>query len=189
MNSLARVFLLVVFAFMCASQSHAQTNTEIPQSPPATIEGKFAIVRNADRTIVTLAHQKVGGDSACGLFVTAGYLYQGKLTEPPKRIWLSIVRDTADEPRLLKSPAERELTLTVDGEVLTLGAMPSVKEVLIGYSLMHQGLLIQLPFQTFSKIANAKKVDAKLGSIKFKLTDKNLTDFRDLVKRISKEIE
>ena len=76
------------------------------------------------------------------------------------------------------------LVLTVDGEILSLGAMPSVKEVVTGYSLTTQGLLLPIPYETFRKIANAKKVDVKLGPLKFSLTDQNLQDFRDLLGRI-----
>ena len=187
MRTFTKTIFLITIIFMYASQSLAQKESGILQSPPATIEGKFSIARfeAEDRTVVALAHQKVGGETACGLFITAGYTYQGKLLAPPRNTWVSIVRDTTDEPKLLKSPAERELVLTVDGEVLNLGEMASVKEIVIGYSLMHQGLLLAVPSQTFVKIANAKRVEAKLGSIKFKLTDDNLKDFRDLVKRMN----
>jgi len=179
----AVILTLILIAFTGAA---AQVDRGIPQSPPAKIEGKFAIAHfdRDDRTVIALAHQKVGGESACGIWVTAGYLFVGKPTVP-ERVFISFVRDSTDEPRLLKSEAERLLTLTLDGISLTLGPMPSVKEVVTGYSLMTQGLLLPIPYATFVKIANAKKVDVRLGPLSFSLTAQNLQDFRDLQQRMT----
>lgn len=61
--------------------------------------------------------------------------------------------------------------------------MKSVKEVTTGYSLMTQGLLVEMSVETFRKIASGSKVDVKLGPLHFSLTDQNLQDFRDLLAR------
>lgn len=158
----------------------------IPESPPAKIDGKFSIARFEadDRTVVALAHQKVGGEKSCAIWVSAGFTYVGKLTAPPERAYIAFVRDSTDEPTRLKSEAERTLVFSVDGETLRLGPMPSVKEVVTGYSLVTQGLLLPIPYETFSKIANAKKVGVQLGPLEFSLTEKNLQDFRDLQQRM-----
>jgi hypothetical protein len=171
---------------LAAAQDTGISRTGIPQSPPAKIEGKFAIahVEDGDRTVIGLAHQKVGGEKSCAIWVTAGFTYTGKLTSPPERVHISFVRDSADEPTLLKSEADRLLVLSVDGETVRLGPMPSVKEVVTGYSLVTQGFLLPIPYETFSKIANAKRVGVKLGPLEFNLTDKNLQDFRDLQHRM-----
>lgn len=79
---------------------------------------------------------------------------------------------------------ERELTLALDAETLKLGPMNSVKEIFIGYSLYEQGLILPLSFEDFSKIANAKKVEVKLGPLAFRLT--NLSEFRDLLGRMKR---
>lgn len=177
---------IIVSLILFGSYTVTAQDSSIPQSPPAKVEGKFAIARfeQQDRTVVALAHQKVGGETACGIWVSAGYTYIGKPAKP-ERVFISFVRDSSDEPRLLKSEAERMLILSVDGETLTLGAMPSVKEVVTGYSLMTQGLMLPIPYNTFTRIASAKKVDVRLGPLSFGLTTQNLQDFRDLHHRMS----
>lgn len=185
MSNLLRIVMLTA-GLLAPSFVAGQQDTGIPQSPPAKLDGKFAIVHmeKDDRTVVALPHQKVGGEKSCGIWVTAGYTYLGKATAPPERAYISFVRDSADEPKVLKSEADRMLVLSVDGEILRLGPMPSVKEVVTGYSLVTQGLLLPIPYETFSKIANAKKVGVQLGPLEFSLTEKNLQDFRDLQHRM-----
>lgn len=183
MSTLARLLLLTGSGLLALATASGQTNSGIPQSPPATIEGKFAIAHFEDRTVVALAHQKVGGEDVCSIWITAGFMYVGN-QRTPQRVFISFIRDSVDEPKILKSERERTLVLIVDGETLPLGPMPSVKEVVTGYSLMTQGLLLPIPYETFSKIANAKSVKVQLGPLRFSLTDRNLADFRDLQKRM-----
>jgi hypothetical protein len=173
--------MIVSLLLLAACTTWAQQDTGIPQSPPAKIEGKFAIAHfdREDRTVVALAHQKVGGDNSCAIWVSAGYMYVGK-PDLPERVYISFVRDSSDEPKFLKSPLERTLILILDGETLNLGPIPSVKEVTTGYSLVTQGLLLPIPRDAFKRIANAKKVDVQLGPLRFNLTDQNLQDLRDL---------
>jgi hypothetical protein len=186
MKTLMRVLMFGCLSVV-APRAFAQENSGIIQSPPAKIEGKFAIVHfdRDDRTAIGLAHQKVGGENGCGIWVTAGYTYVGKQLAKPERVYISFVRDSTDEPKLLKSEKERLLILTVDGENVTLGPMPSVKEVVIGYSLVSQGLLLPISYEIFHKIANARNVAVKLGPLKFNLTDQNLKDFRELLRRMT----
>ena len=176
--------LLLVAPAVAVGQREARI--PIPESPPAKIEGKFAIARfdQDDRTTVTLAHQKAGGENACGIWVSAGYTFQGKPVTKPASVYISFVRDSADEPRMLKSETERTLKMTIDGEVVLLGVMRSVKEVITGYTLATQGLLLPLPYVTFRRIADAKKVEVQLGPLQFFLTETNLRDFRDLERRM-----
>src|SRR2546425_11514919 len=127
LNGSARIAIIASLILLGSGTVAAQVNSGIPQSPPAKIEGKFAISHSDrdDRTVVALAHQKVGGEKACAIWVSAGYAYVGKPLLPD-RVYISFVRDSTDKPRLLKSEPERMLTLIMDGETLTLGPMPSV---------------------------------------------------------------
>jgi hypothetical protein len=186
MEAVIRIVLTLSLVLLATCTIEAQQDTGIPQSPPAKIEGKFAIAHfdREDRTVVALAYQKVGGENSCGIWISAGYMYIGKPSGTPERVYIAFVRDSTDEPKVLKSDVERTLVLMLDGEPLTLGAMPSVKEVTTGYSLTSQGLLLPMPYQTFRKIATATKVDVKLGPLKFSLTDQNLQDLRDHLGRI-----
>jgi hypothetical protein len=187
MRNLIKAALLIALPLVCMERASAQaTDPQIPQLPPATIEGKFAVAHNEakDQTVVALLHKPVGGDKSCGLYVTAAFLYYGKASFPPKLIMISFSRINTEEPRFLKQAGERELTLNVDGELMKLGSMNSVKEIVIGYSLFEQGLMLPLPYETFIKIAKAKKADAKIGPLSFKLSEDNLKDFRDLADRM-----
>jgi hypothetical protein len=179
-----RIVMLLSVGLFTWSIAAAQRVGAVPQLP-TKIEGKFLIARieTENRTIVGLAHQKVGGENACAIWVTAGYGFEGDATARPPSFYLTFVRDSSDEPRYLKSEAERMLVLTIDGQALSFGAMKSVKEVTTGYSLMTQGLLVEMSVETFRKIASGSKVDVKLGPLHFSLTDQNLQDFRDLLAR------
>jgi hypothetical protein len=162
--------------------------TDVPQSPPAKLDGKFAVAYNAasDQTVVSLLHRPVGGERACGIYTTTAFLHYGKTAFPPKLIMLSFTRITTEEPTTLRQPADRELTLDVDGETLKLGPMTQMKMTVVGYSLYEQGLVLPLPFETFSKVASAKRVEVKLGPLAFRLTDANLSDLRDLLNRMKR---
>ena len=138
-----------------------------------------------ERTVIALSHQKVGGEDACAIWLSAGFTYVGKLQGPPERVYISFVRDSADEPKLLKSETERTLQFILDGEPLKLGPMPSVKEVTTGHSLVTQGLMLNVPYETFKRITSAKKVDVNLGPLRFQLTSQNLQDLRDLQTRMN----
>lgn len=187
MNPVIKLALIAFLMLLTTYPGLAQQDKGIVPSPPAKIEGKFVIsdVGN-ERTVVALAHQKVGGENACAIWVSAGYTYIGKAQGTPERVYISFVRDSADEPKMLKSETERTLVLILDGEALKLGPMPSVKEVTTGYSLATQGLMLHVPYETFRKITNAKKVNVYLGPLKFNLADGNLSDFRDLQARMTR---
>jgi hypothetical protein len=189
MNPVMRLALIAFLLLLTTYPTQAQQDKGIVPSPPAKIEGKFAIADvGNDRTVVALAHQKVGGENACAIWVSAGYMYMysGKSQGPPERVYISFVRVSTDEPKLLKSETERMLVLILDGEALNLGPMPSVKEVTTGYSLVTQGLLLHMPYETFRKITKAKKVDVNLGPLTFNLAERNLQDFRDLQARMTR---
>jgi len=189
MNPVVRIALIVFFLLLTTHPAEAQQDKGVVPSPPAKIEGKFAIADvGNERTAVALVYQKVGGENACAIWVGAGYTYIGKAQGSPERerVYISFMRHSTDEPKMLRSETERTLSLILDGEALNLGPMPSVKEVLIGYSLATQGLMLHMPYETFGKIANAKKVEVHLGPLTFNLTERNLQDFRDLQGRISR---
>lgn len=187
MNPVIRLPLIAFLVLLPIYAALAQQEKGIVPSPPAKIEGRFVVSDlGNERTVVALAHQKVGGENACAIWVSAGYTYVGKARGIPERVYISFVRDSADEPKMLKSETERTLELILDGEALKLGPMSSVKEVTTGYSLATQGLMLRMPYETFMKISNAKKVNVYLGPLKFSLTDGNLQDFRDLTARMTR---
>jgi hypothetical protein len=185
MKVLLSIVMITAVGLLASLSTFGQRPGAMAQLP-AKIEGKFSIahIEGEDRTVVALAHQRVGGENSCAIWVTAGYVFEGQAKAATPTFFLSFVRDSSDEPRFLRSEAQRTLVLTINGEAISFGIMDSVKEVTTGYSLMTQGLVVSMPVETFRKVANARKVDVKLGPLKFSLTDQNLQDFRDLLDRM-----
>ncbi len=186
MNYVAKSALIVLLVLPAAQLAVAQDKGVVP-SPPARFEGKFAIADlGNDRTVVTLPHQRVSGENVCNVWVSGGYTFVGKPQGPPERVYISFTRVSTDEPKMLKSETERTLILSLDGETLNLGPMSSVKEVTAGYSLVTQGLMLHMPYETFKKFTHARKVGVTLGPLRFDLTEQNLQDFRDLLARMTR---
>ena len=82
----------------------------------------------------------------------------------------------------IESAPLRDLTFFSDGEVMNLGLMETASQQ-INMDLRLETLQLSVPYDSFLKIANAKSVEAKLGSAKFALTENNLTFMRQFANR------
>ena len=171
------VSLLIVFGSLALS---AFTQTPSPQIVTVTRPGKVASYYNAtkDVTTVVLGFSDVGGESACGIYVSASASYPGKAAAPPVDIKLVIMRITPEEK--IKSAPLRDLTFSADGQVMNLGLMETVTQQTM-MDLRWETLQISVPYESFLRIANAKTAEGKLGSAKFVLTENNLNFIRQFV--------
>ena len=158
------VMAVVVFAF--SAPNHSQV---VSVSRP----GKIATYFNSERNITTvvMGFSDVGGESACGLYLSANGSYEGKTAAQPNKITLLIMRITPEEK--IKSAPLRDLTFTPDGELMDIGVMETASQQ-TNMDLRLETLQLSISFESFVRIANAKKVEAKLGSAKFELTTNNL---------------
>ena len=167
--------ILVSFSFTLLGQS--------PQIVTITRPGKIASYYNVanDKTNVVLGFSDVGGESGCGLYISANASYPGKTVRSPTEVKLTIMRITPEEK--IKSAPLGDLTFTVDGQVMNLGLMETASQQTI-MDLRWETLQIPVPYESFVKIATAKIVEAKLGAAKFVLTDNNLNFMRQFASRL-----
>ena len=179
MTYLIRVFSLLGVIAAVAPLNVAQT----PQTVTITRPGKVASYYNAsqDKTTVVLGFSEVGGESACGLYISASASYPGKTVISPADVTLTIMRITPEEK--IKGAPLRDLTVTADSAVMNLGVMETASQQTM-MDLRWETLQIAVPYLSFVKIANSKQVDVKLGLAKFVLTENNLNFMRQFTSRL-----
>ncbi len=116
-----------------------------------------------------------------GLYISANSSHPGKTTASPNAVNLVILRITPEER--IKSAPLRDLTFTADGHVMNLGLMETASQQ-TNMDLRLETLQTSVPYESFLKIANAKSVEGKLGSVKFMLTENNLNFMREFASRL-----
>jgi len=178
MRYLVRIFSLLVVVAAVAPMHFAQS----PQTVTITRPGKIASHYNAsqDKTTVVLGFSDVGGESGCGLYISANASYPGKTVVSPTDVTLTIMRITPEEK--IKAAPLRDLTVTADSVVMNLGVMETASQQTM-MDLRWETLQIAVPYLSFVKIANAKNAEAKLGVAKFVLTENNLDFMRQFASR------
>jgi hypothetical protein len=129
--------------------------------------------------------QYIGGDQAS---FNASFTYSGRtLRVPPKRVLFSLTSTSQD----WKYTDFRNLTAFVDGKRLNLGPLEHVPSFTVNASAnsnsddyVSQGITISLPYKTFLRIANGKKVQIRMGPREFGLEKNHLEALRYLVTRM-----
>jgi hypothetical protein len=182
MSTLGRMILLTTALGMLGVPVLAQTQ-QGPQIVSVTRPGKVATYYNAEKnsTTVVLGFSDVGGASPCGLYISANASHPGKTAASPNSVNFVILRITPEEK--IKSAPLRDLTFTADGQVISLGLMETGSQQ-SNMDLRFETLQISLPYESFVRIANAKKVEGKLGPSNFMLTENNLRFIREFVGRM-----
>lgn len=79
---------------------------------------------------------------------------------------------------------QRALSVVVNNETLRVGQMKLISQTV--NDSMTETLGIELPYETFKKMADAQFVEIQVGPTRFMLRNKNLEAFRDLDRRIVK---
>jgi hypothetical protein len=77
---------------------------------------------------------------------------------------------------------QRQLSVVADGETFRLGQMKLVSQSVD--TLMTEVLEVPLPFSVFTKIAQARVVNMKVGNTEFELREQNLAALRDVKNRV-----
>jgi hypothetical protein len=132
-------------------------------------------------THVSVGPFNIGGDKAyifsgAMLGMGADFFFQGQtLKEGVEEIYL-VFDSRSKDWRFLDG---RDLYAIVDGERMELGKGERSSDVRRGS--VSELIIYKLPIDTFSKIANAKAVELKVGSIELKLKDEHLIAFKDLL--------
>jgi flagellar basal body-associated protein FliL len=123
----------------------------------------------------------IGGDQAR---FNASFTYSGRtLRAQPKRVLFSLISTSED----WKYTDFHKLTALVDGKRLQLGPLEHVPSFTVNApantnsdDYISQAIAISLPYKTFLRIANGKKVQIRMGPREFKLEKNHLEALRDL---------
>jgi len=123
----------------------------------------------------------IGGDEAR---FNASFTYSGRtLRAEPKRVLFSLISTSED----WKYTDFRKLTALVDGRRLKLGPLEHVPSFTVNApanantgDYISQGIAVSLPYKTFLRIANGKKVQIRMGPREFGLEKNHLEALRSL---------
>jgi len=123
----------------------------------------------------------IGGDEAR---FNASFTYWGRtLRTQPKRVLFSLISTSED----WKYTDFRKLTALVDGKRMKLGPLEHVPSFTVNAAAnansddyISQEIAISLPYKTFLRIANGKKVQIRMGPREFELAKNHLEALRDL---------
>ncbi|HKZ77032.1 MAG TPA: hypothetical protein VJ124_01825 [Pyrinomonadaceae bacterium] len=127
----------------------------------------------------------VGGDEAR---FNASFTYSGRtLRAQPKRVLFSLVSTSED----WKYTDFRKLSALVDGKHLKLGQLENVPSFTVNApanassdDYISQRIAISLPYKTFIRIANGKKVQIRMGPREFELEKNHIEALRYLATRM-----
>jgi len=122
------------------------------------------------------------------LTMTAGFSHTGKDTiSKPSSVELGFISTVKTRWRFADE-RERKLTIVVDDERFELGTLNRIKTKTVPMinqqNLRYiENLAVFVPFETFQKMAGAKKVVVKIGSYEIKLRKEHLEVLRELLSR------
>ncbi len=117
--------------------------------------------------------------------IYAGFTYPGQTFSTPKTVTLGFAYTSVSEAYAPRFDKSRDLILLLDGERVPLGTAEYDKNsaaTLIG--TMHiETMKLHLPLPAFARIANARTVEARLGSFEMKLEEKHMQGLRQVLAR------
>ncbi|HET6892715.1 MAG TPA: hypothetical protein VFH31_16545 [Pyrinomonadaceae bacterium] len=196
MKNHMRFILIFVIITTCGMLALAQAKTKAQRifTHNGTIETSYDQVKEI--TTVRLnpmqvygeplaSSQYIGGDEAS---FNASFTYSGRtLRAQPKSILFSLTSTSQD----WKYTDFRKLTALVDGRRLTIGPLEHVPSFTVNApanansdDYISQGIAISLPYKTFLRIANGKKVQIRMGPREFELGENHLEALRYLATRM-----
>ena len=136
-----------------------------------------------DKTTVLLSPMTIKSGLLDELGIYAGYAYSGQHRTAPKTFTLGFsYLALADIPNP-QFRERRDLILLIDGERVPLGAMiydSDSKSTLLG-TVQMETMKLHLSPQIFVRIATAKSVEARLGTVEFTLTGHHQTGLSKLI--------
>lgn len=138
--------------------------------------------RFTDETNVWIPFDDLDVSTHHDLSIMAFVTYHGKGSTRPENVGLGFM----STPHEIESPEIRELRVLADGERISLGR-PSARSTKIGYKYsgtITEFLEYKATPQILKKIANARKVEMRLGSLEFALPLGFLRSMQELVSGI-----
>ena len=186
---ISRLALLLIF--LCST---AQAQTELPPKGKYKHDKKIesSYDKFKDQTTVSVKYlSPLPALSPVRLDIVAAFLYPGKTVTKPSIVALWFQSSSKNWQFL----QQRQLLVIADGERIDLGEAERVDSKVnssragrysSGVSVSELvGKMVSL--ETFLKIAKAKSVEMRLGSVEFKLADDHLEALRDFASRMSSE--
>ena len=129
---------------------------------------------------VTCGGWRIDAKSQC-VFILASLHCPGIQLDYVRQVTLQVVFETEDWDQ--RHPLDqRDLSVVADGQTFRLGRMHFVSQSVD--TLMAETLEINLPYNTFKKMAFAEVVEMQVGKSTFELRTKNLSALRDLNNRV-----
>lgn len=197
MRNYLRLWLIVAITTICATLGlgqHADTTSQRISAHNGRVEASYDQIKEI--TTVRLypmqvygeplaSSQYIGSDEAS---FNASFTYSGRtLRAQPKRVLFSLTSTSQD----WKYTDFRKLTALIDGKRLDLGPLEHVPSFTVNASAnadsddyISQGIAVSLPYKTFLRIANGKKVHIRMGPREFELGKNHLEALRDLATRM-----
>jgi hypothetical protein len=178
-------FIVLSIAFLCcvARAQEAAKKKGLFFSDEIKIEASYD--KFEDKTTVTLMPLSVKSGFLDEFGLYAGFTYPGQQLSEPKTITLGFAYSVlADSPNP-QFKEKHDLILLINGERLLLGTTiydSATSPTLLG-SAQLETMKLHLSPQLFSRIVTAKSVEARLGTIDFKLTDHHLLGLSKLLAR------
>lgn len=120
------------------------------------------------------------------LYMSAYFVARNASTDRPAEIVIAFRSTSMDKTLYADTPT---LSVTLDGSVSNLGVMQVLERrvddraYLGSNQYMLESLEIAVPYDSFMRLTNATKVQAKLGSTTFEISKEHLEAFRDLISR------
>jgi len=156
----------------------------------ATTKAKsYEITYGYDRFKNLTTVQVEAGQTLLGLYLGTGYLSSGCLPQKPEYFFLRF--DSSSRDWRFLEDSSRDLNLLVDGQPVRLGAMERIKDRInastYGVSV-NERLLMLVPYEQYIRIAQAKVIEVQLGGSEFRLNDKQIQAFRDVVSSFSDDL-
>lgn len=153
---------------------------ETIEDEPAAITDKYDRFKNI--TVVGTSQMALRGDKR-SIRIRAEYTFNGKTPVKPEKVFLYFFASSA---RPLFREDDLQLNFLVDGERLPAGTMRLSDEEKTK-STIRQVIVIDLSFETFSRITNAKIVEFQIGNLEYKFTDTHLDAFKKLLSGSTKK--
>jgi hypothetical protein len=163
----------------------AKEQRKYEEKRPINVHSEYD--RFKDVTVVSLATMLIVGkgdytvakDGLSAIYLSGYYGYKGQNWSKPNNVFISFV--VLDDVRWeFGASKNRNLILLVDGERMDLGQMDLQVSTDL-YNLSRMDLSKAIPFLDFTKIANAREVEAQLGAREFLIEPRHLEGMRALI--------
>jgi hypothetical protein len=194
MKPLRRTLIALLVVLACAGMNFAQgegaPNPLRPQRidrprEPVTIRYE----KSKDETVVYLNPMLISDEeyfasayllTTHNLFMQSYFIYPGKKPSPPQSVVMTFVSLKHGERYYQK---ERGLSFNVDGDPVEIGEAQLVQFQMMEDKVMKESVSIEVPYDKFMRVANAKKVRMKLGKTEWDLKKQHLKSLRDYASR------